>query len=197
MLELPGSLSVSRRPDDDFLPLQLNTAFLRCKRLRSYCSMGAQLLVSLTYPLSFSRFVFLCGMLGVRPPSRAVFDPRVGLVTAQLESLSLMGGGGGMGVGVAGGSGGVAAGRVLVHEAKLVGPPEKNRKLRPQFPIVCSTRTDRAGSVALVFFSCIVSINGYSSLASPARSAASRFGYSEGQKRQPLQYFARRDKCSR
>lgn len=56
----------------------------------------------------------------MRPPSRAVFDPRVGLATAHLDSLSLMSGGG-MGVGVVGGgSGGVATGRVLVAEAKLV-----------------------------------------------------------------------------
>lgn len=96
--------------------------------------------------------VYFC-VVGVRPPSRAVFDPRVGLVTAQLESLSLMGGGGGMGVGVGGGSGGVAAGRVLVHEAKLVSPPEKDRRLGLIFPIVsraryCSYRVD---SVALTF----------------------------------------------
>ncbi|CAM9413235.1 unnamed protein product [Ectocarpus sp. 6 AP-2014] len=51
------------------------------------------------------------------PPSREVFDPRVGLATAHLDSLGLMNGGG---IGVGSSGSGVAAGRVLVAEAKLV-----------------------------------------------------------------------------
>ncbi|CAM9689646.1 unnamed protein product [Ectocarpus fasciculatus] len=51
------------------------------------------------------------------PPSREVFDPRAGLATAHLDSLSLMTGGG---IGVGSGGSGVAAGRVLVAEARLV-----------------------------------------------------------------------------
>lgn len=59
-----------------------------------------------------------------RPPNGlAVFDPRAGLATAHLDTLSLMEmdgmDGTAMGV-VGGGSSGVAAGRVLVAEAKLV-----------------------------------------------------------------------------
>lgn len=78
----------------------------------------------LVLPSSYFDCQIMCARLffsGVRPPARAVFDPRVDLATSHLDSLSLMSGGG---------SGGAAAGRVLVAEAKLVSSYTRQRPTR-------------------------------------------------------------------
>ncbi|CAN0047739.1 unnamed protein product, partial [Ectocarpus sp. 13 AM-2016] len=76
------------------------------------------------------------------PPSREVFDPRVGLATAHLDSLGLMNGGG---IGVGSSGSGVAAGRVLVAEAKLSGHTAAVyvAKFSPRDSLVASAGFDR------------------------------------------------------
>ncbi|CAB1110403.1 unnamed protein product [Ectocarpus sp. CCAP 1310/34] len=76
------------------------------------------------------------------PPSREVFDPRVGLATAHLDALGLMNGGG---IGVGSSGSGFAAGRVLVAEAKLSGHTAAVyvAKFSPRDSLVASAGFDR------------------------------------------------------
>ncbi|CAM9592992.1 unnamed protein product, partial [Scytosiphon promiscuus] len=145
---LQGTIEAQERDIDELKKSVYELSYMLSMQRKGSAGLGP---VSGSLPPSAASTGFPHGGSGGAAPlsnGLAVFDPRAGLATAHLDSLSLMEMDGmdeaAMGV-VGGGSSGVAAGRVLVAEARLSGHTAAVyvAKFSPRDSLVASAGFDR------------------------------------------------------